>query len=46
VRPDPESKRSDGGKNKQISDEQFSLHIEGSAENVGEYNCKKGKQAE
>jgi hypothetical protein len=43
---DPESKGSDGGKNEQISDEQFSLYIKGSAENVGKYNCKKGKQAE
>ena len=45
VRLDPESKGSDGSKNEQISDEQFSLNIKGCAENVGEYNCKKGKQA-
>ncbi len=43
---DPESKGSDGGKNEEIGDEQFSLYIKGSAENVGEYNCQKGKQAE
>jgi hypothetical protein len=43
---DPESKGSDGSKNEQISDEQFSLCIKGSAENISGYNCKKGKQAE
>jgi hypothetical protein len=43
---DPESKGSNGGKNEQVSHEQFSLYIKGSAENVGEYNCKEGNNTE
>ena len=41
---DPESQRSDGGKNEQISDEHFSLYIERGAENVSKYDSEKSKQ--
>jgi len=37
----PESKGSNGGKNKQISSDQFSLQIKRGAEKVSEYNGDK-----